>query len=193
MDAAVAHSYRDPHPLKLTSPASNVATYTDWKETTTHFTAPVGVASVEATLLPATYGHGTALKETSKVWLTDMTFTSLGTPVCEAEETIMTLAVPVENDDPLPHIRRIPTDDDVHAVVTHPDGTEDKISFSDRDGIRVWRGRKMTRIKVTIDGNELYEYLDFAPAFTEGFFAFQQHDPGSKVSIRKVEVMPLPD
>jgi len=56
----------------------------------------------------------------------------------------------------------------------------------------VWRGRKITRIKVTVDGNELYEYLDFALTFKEGHFAFQQHDPGSKVSIRKVEVMPLP-
>ncbi len=54
-----------------------------------------------------------------------------------------------------------------------------------------WSGRKMTRIKVTIDGNELYEYLDFALTFKEGYFAFQQHDPGSKVDIRKVEVMPL--
>lgn len=57
----------------------------------------------------------------------------------------------------------------------------------------VWRGRKMTRIKITVDGNELYEYLDFALTFKEGHFAFQQHDPGSKVSIRKVEVLPLPD
>jgi len=57
----------------------------------------------------------------------------------------------------------------------------------------VWRGRKMTRIKITIDGKELYEYLDFAQTFKEGHFAFQQHDPGSKVSIRKVEVMPLAD
>lgn len=57
----------------------------------------------------------------------------------------------------------------------------------------VWRGRKMTRIKVTVDGNELYEYLDFAQTFKEGHFAFQQHDPGSKVSIRKVEVLPLAD
>jgi hypothetical protein len=57
----------------------------------------------------------------------------------------------------------------------------------------VWRGRKMTRIKITVDGNELYEYLDFAQTFKEGHFAFQQHDPGSKVSIRKVEVMPLAD
>jgi hypothetical protein len=57
----------------------------------------------------------------------------------------------------------------------------------------VWRGRKMTRIKITVNGDELYEYLDFAMTFKEGHFAFQQHDPGSKVSIRKVEVMPLAD
>lgn len=57
----------------------------------------------------------------------------------------------------------------------------------------IWCGRKMTRIKVTVDGNELYEYLDFALTFKEGHFAFQQHDPGSKVNIRKVEVMKLAD
>ena len=57
----------------------------------------------------------------------------------------------------------------------------------------VWRGRKMTRIKVSVDGHELYEYLDFALTFKEGHFAFQQHDPGSRVNIRKIEVMPLAD
>jgi hypothetical protein len=56
----------------------------------------------------------------------------------------------------------------------------------------VWRGKNMTRIKVTINGNELFEYLDFNMTFKEGHFAFQQHDPGSKVLIRKVEVMELP-
>ncbi len=57
----------------------------------------------------------------------------------------------------------------------------------------VWRGRKMTRIKVSVDGTELYEYLDFALTFGAGHFAFQQHDPGSKVQIRKVAVLPLAD
>ncbi|MCG6156912.1 3-keto-disaccharide hydrolase [Rubinisphaera margarita] len=57
----------------------------------------------------------------------------------------------------------------------------------------VWRGREMTRIKITVDGNELYEYLDFDKTFGAGHFAFQQHDPGSIVQIRKVEVMPLAD
>lgn len=54
-----------------------------------------------------------------------------------------------------------------------------------------WRGREMTRIKITVDGNELYEYLDFDKTYGPGHFAFQQHDPGSEVSIRKVEVMNL--
>lgn len=56
----------------------------------------------------------------------------------------------------------------------------------------IWRGRQMTRIKITVDGNELYEFLDFDLTFKEGHFAFQQHDPGSKVMIRKVEVQELP-
>jgi hypothetical protein len=55
----------------------------------------------------------------------------------------------------------------------------------------VWRGREMTRIKITVDGNELYEYLDFEKTFAEGHFAFQQHDPGSRVSIRNVKVLPM--
>lgn len=57
----------------------------------------------------------------------------------------------------------------------------------------VWRGREMTRIKVTVDGRELYEHLDFEKQFGPGHFAFQQHDPESRVSIRKIEVMRLPD
>jgi hypothetical protein len=55
----------------------------------------------------------------------------------------------------------------------------------------VWRGKPMTRIKITVNGDELYEYLDFEKTWKDGYFAFQQHDPGSKVSIRKVEVMEL--
>lgn len=55
-----------------------------------------------------------------------------------------------------------------------------------------WNGRQLTRIKLFINGDELYEYLDFERTFKEGQFAFQQHDPGSKVSIRTVEVMRLP-
>lgn len=57
----------------------------------------------------------------------------------------------------------------------------------------VWRGKPVTRIKITVDDDELYEYLDFAQTWKDGYFAFQQHDPGSKVMIRKAEVLVLED
>lgn len=57
-----------------------------------------------------------------------------------------------------------------------------------------YRGKIATSILVRVNGKLLYQFIDhtrqFGPA---GHFAFQQHDPGSKVCIRKVEVMPLPD
>lgn len=56
-----------------------------------------------------------------------------------------------------------------------------------------WRGRDMTKIKITVDGKELYEYMDFAKTYKPGHFAFQQHDPKSVVEIRKAEVLPLKD
>jgi hypothetical protein len=55
-----------------------------------------------------------------------------------------------------------------------------------------FRGKPVTFIKVYVNGEYLYELLDYENQYKEGYFAFQQHDPGSKVSIRKVEVMALP-
>jgi hypothetical protein len=56
-----------------------------------------------------------------------------------------------------------------------------------------WRGRPITHMRVIVDDNELYDYLDFEQKWKAGYFAFQHHDPGSKVAIRKVEVMELPE
>ena len=55
-----------------------------------------------------------------------------------------------------------------------------------------FRGKMVTRIRVSIDGKRLYEFQDFDQTWKTGHFAFQQHDPGSKVTIRKIEVMELP-
>lgn len=55
-----------------------------------------------------------------------------------------------------------------------------------------YRGKVLPHIKVSVNGDVLYEFLDHTSAFHVGHFAFQQHDPGSKVEIRKVEVMELP-
>ena len=55
-----------------------------------------------------------------------------------------------------------------------------------------YRGKVVTRFRISVDGKLLYEYLDHDKLFEKGHFAFQQHDPGSRVSIRKVEVKELP-
>jgi hypothetical protein len=57
---------------------------------------------------------------------------------------------------------------------------------------KMYRGKLVTQIRVSVNGEVLYEFLDHARAWTEGHFAFQGHDPGSRVTIRKVEVMELP-
>ena len=55
-----------------------------------------------------------------------------------------------------------------------------------------YRGKMVTKFRISVNGELLFEYLDHDRLWKEGHFAFQQHDPGSKVSIRKVEVMELP-
>jgi hypothetical protein len=55
-----------------------------------------------------------------------------------------------------------------------------------------YRGSMIPHIKVSINGKLLYEFLDHGDTWKEGHFAFQQHDPGSRVEIRKVEVQELP-
>jgi hypothetical protein len=55
-----------------------------------------------------------------------------------------------------------------------------------------YRGKMVTKFRISVNGELLFEYLDHNRLSKEGHFAFQQHDPGSKVSIRKVEVQELP-
>jgi hypothetical protein len=56
---------------------------------------------------------------------------------------------------------------------------------------REYRGKLVTAIKVWVNNELLYEFLDHDHTFTEGHFAFQHHDPGGKVAIRKIEVKEL--
>ena len=58
---------------------------------------------------------------------------------------------------------------------------------------RNYRGQVVPHIKVWVNDELLYEYLDHTKSFRQGHFAFQQHDPGSRIEIRKVEVMELPE
>ncbi len=56
-----------------------------------------------------------------------------------------------------------------------------------------YRGKIVTAIKVFVNGKLLYEFLDYDRTHQGGYFSFQQHDPGSVISIRKIEVLELPD
>lgn len=56
-----------------------------------------------------------------------------------------------------------------------------------------YRGKMLPHIKVWVNGDLLYLFRDHTAYAQEGHFAFQQHDPGSVVQIRKVEVMELPE
>ncbi len=47
-------------------------------------------------------------------------------------------------------------------------------------------------IIIRVNGEKVVDFTDPKHTFKEGFFAFQQHDPGSHVQIRKVEVKELP-
>jgi hypothetical protein len=48
-------------------------------------------------------------------------------------------------------------------------------------------------IKIKVNGKQVVDFVDEKNTYTEGHFAFQQHDPGSQVWIRHIEVMELPD
>ncbi|MBV8557572.1 MAG: hypothetical protein JO116_18580 [Planctomycetaceae bacterium] len=44
-----------------------------------------------------------------------------------------------------------------------------------------------------VNGDLLYESLDHTRSFGAGHYAFQQHDAGSKVETRRIEIKELPD
>jgi Domain of Unknown Function (DUF1080) len=59
--------------------------------------------------------------------------------------------------------------------------------------VKDYRGKVLPHFKVWVNGELLYEFIDHSSAFPKpGYFAFQHHDPGSKVMIRKAEVKELP-
>jgi len=48
------------------------------------------------------------------------------------------------------------------------------------------------KISIEVNGKKTIEFIDEANNYKTGHFALQQHDPGSKVSFRKIEVKELP-
>jgi hypothetical protein len=57
---------------------------------------------------------------------------------------------------------------------------------------REYRGAEIPHTTITLGGSMLYQFLDHGNTWKERHFAFQQHDPGSRLEIRKVKVLELP-
>lgn len=47
-------------------------------------------------------------------------------------------------------------------------------------------------IMIKVNGKTTVDFVDEKNTYTKGHFAIQQHDPGSKVKVRKIEVKELP-
>jgi hypothetical protein len=62
-----------------------------------------------------------------------------------------------------------------------------EVECVDRD----WRGLNVPHIKVWVNGELLFQFIERTKAYDKGYFAFQQHDPGSRIEIRKIEVKEL--
>jgi hypothetical protein len=43
-----------------------------------------------------------------------------------------------------------------------------------------------------VNGKQTVEFIDKKNTYTKGHFALQQHDPGTVVKFRKIEVLELP-
>lgn len=56
---------------------------------------------------------------------------------------------------------------------------------------RNWRGLICPHIRVWVNGELLFQLIERTKAWDKGYFAFQQHDPGSKIEIRKIDVKEL--
>jgi len=129
-DTRDAVEHRAPDALRLTDPASNEATYREWRTTATHFTAPAGVAAVEATLRPAQYGHATKLTPESKFWISDLTIQPLGVPERKTDDLLVTLVMPLENSMSPPEYRSQRLGDRIEAEIVHPSGARDRLNIT---------------------------------------------------------------
>jgi len=47
-------------------------------------------------------------------------------------------------------------------------------------------------ITIKVNGKTVVDFTDPDKSYMKGYFAFQQHDPGSKVEIKNVMVKELP-
>jgi len=189
LDVSEAAEDRAPAALRLSDPASNEASYSDWRTTTTHFTAPAGVAAIEATLRPAQYGHSSKLTPETKFTLSDLTLTPLGVPHRTADDFLVTLAMPLENDATLPRYEARRVGSRVEAEIVHPSGARDRV-IVDRDGkaevVRISAGERRS-LGIGVKRLEPAEFMSSEPV-NAAFLNRDAQVTGDIVATQRAEV-----
>jgi hypothetical protein len=123
---------REPHPLRLSDPASFRKDY-DWLATETFFDAPPGVRAIEAEFHAAQYSHPPhGLRAESKLWLGEILIEPLGVLARSASDQLVTLVMPLPKAGVLPAIQTRRADGALTAEITHPDGTRDTLEVDAR-------------------------------------------------------------
>jgi hypothetical protein len=131
---------RAPDPLRLTDPDSGTRGATDWRETLSYFDAPAGVASARLTLhFAQSTNNGPGIRPESELWIGDVEIAPVGVYPRQERETLVTLAMPLENGSPIPALVGRRDGDRVRARLTHPDGTRDLIDVAADGAVRVDR------------------------------------------------------
>ena len=90
----------------------------------------------------------------ARVWLSEMTFTPRGIPMRTSRDTLVTLAIPLENEGTLPEIATKHEAGLIFAEVVHPNGTRDQIRVTETGQIRIHRKGDSAR---SVFGNTVTE------------------------------------
>lgn len=134
---------RGPDPQRLSDPASGTPGTCGWQEAVTHFDAPAGVAAALAELRFAQHtNNGPGITPKSELWISDIEIAAAGVPERREKEFLVTLAMPMENDGPRPKIVSSRKEGLVQAEVTHPDGTQDRLTAGEDGRLEAVRASK---------------------------------------------------
>jgi hypothetical protein len=129
-----------PDPLRLTDPNSAAQGATGWREAASYFDAPADVCSARLTLHFAQFtNNGPGIQRDAELWLGDVEVVPVGIYPRQQRETLVTLAMPLENQARLPVLVCRREGERVRAELTHPDGSKDEIGVEADGAVHVDR------------------------------------------------------
>ena len=129
-----------PDPLRLSDPDSGTPGACPWREAVSFFDAPPGVAAARATLRFAeNTNNGPGITSRSELWFGDLEIASLGIPERRPHDELVTLVMPLENQEPCPRLVSRQAGNRIQAELDHPDGTRDQITVDPDGAVQVNR------------------------------------------------------